>query len=182
MPDPGCIEGTVVISDGAGDVEDVVVSAGGETTNPLADGTYSIELQPGTYDVTATLVGYDTEVIEDVVVETTVATTGIDFNLMTGVGNDIIAATKLNSNYPNPFNPITHIAYSIRESGNVTLEVYNLKGQLVKSLLNEVIETGDYTITWNGTDNSNKSVSSGVYFYKMKTQNYNSTKKMILMK
>jgi len=182
VPDPGWIEGTVVISDGAGDVEDVVVSAGGETTNPLADGTYSIELQPGTYDVTATLAGYDTEVIEDVVVETTVVTTGIDFTLVTGVGNDIIAATKLNSNYPNPFNPITHIAYSIRESGNVTLEVYNLKGQLVKSLLNEVIETGDYTITWNGTDNSNKSVSSGVYFYKMKTQNYNSTKKMILMK
>jgi len=182
--DPGSIEGTVVISDGAGDVEDVVVSAGGYSVNPLADGTYSLELQPGTYNVTATLAGYDTEVIEDVEVQEAIATTGIDFTLMTaaGVGNDIIAATKLNSNYPNPFNPITHIAYSIRESGNVTLEVYNLKGQLVKSLLNEVKETGDYTILWNGTDNSNKSVSSGVYFYKMKTQNYNSTKKMILMK
>jgi len=182
MPDPGWIEGTVVISDGAGNVEDVVVSAGGESVNPLEDGTYSIELQSGTYDVTATLAGYDTEVIEGIEVEEALATTGIDFTLVTGVGNDIIAATKLNSNYPNPFNPVTKISYSVKEPSNVTMEIYNIRGQLVKSLVNEVKETGNYTISWNGIDNSNKSVSSGVYFYKMKTQNYNSTKKMILMK
>ncbi|MCK5158012.1 MAG: T9SS type A sorting domain-containing protein, partial [Candidatus Heimdallarchaeota archaeon] len=102
--------------------------------------------------------------------------TGVD------AGNVIIAATKLNGNYPNPFNPVTNIAYSIRETGKVTLQVYNIKGQLVKTLVNDVRETGNYTVTWNGRDNSNKTVASGVYFYKMKAQNYNNTKKMILMK
>ncbi len=101
-------------------------------------------------------------------------------------GNVIVAATKLGNNYPNPFNPVTNIAYSIKETGNVTLEVYNMRGQLVKTLVNEVKETGDHTAVWNGTDNSNKSASSGVYFYKMVSESnigrYTSTKKMILMK
>ncbi|MCK5051826.1 MAG: T9SS type A sorting domain-containing protein [Candidatus Cloacimonetes bacterium] len=100
----------------------------------------------------------------------------------TNAGNVIVAATQLNSNYPNPFNPVTNISYSIVETGNVTIEVYNLRSQLVKTLVNDVKGTGDYTATWDGTDNSNKLVSSGVYFYKMKTSNYTATKKMILMK
>ena len=90
--------------------------------------------------------------------------------------------TELLGNYPNPFNPSTKINFSIKDDSRVSLQIYNMKGQLVKSLLNEVIETGDHTISWNGTDNSNKSVSSGVYFYKMKTPNFTATKKMILMK
>ncbi|MCK4978796.1 MAG: T9SS type A sorting domain-containing protein, partial [Candidatus Delongbacteria bacterium] len=75
-----------------------------------------------------------------------------------------------------------NILYSIKEAGNVRLEIYNLRGQLVKTLVNEVQETGEYTTSWNGTDNSNKPVSSGVYLYKMKSANYTATKKMILMK
>jgi len=114
------------------------------------------------------------------VVEITFTYTG------TEAGNDIVATTMLNGNYPNPFNPVTSIAYSIKDAGNVTIEVYNLKGQLVKTLVNEVKETGDHTAIWNGTDNSNKSVSSGVYFYKMVSvgsiSTYTSSKKMILMK
>ncbi|MCK5051648.1 MAG: T9SS type A sorting domain-containing protein, partial [Candidatus Cloacimonetes bacterium] len=117
---------------------------------------------------------YDGE--ESEIVEVAFEYQGVD------AGNVIIAATKLNGNYPNPFNPITTIAYSIRETGKVTLQVYNIKGQLVKTLVNDVRETGEYTVTWNGRDNSNKTVASGVYFYKMKAQNYNNTKKMILMK
>ena len=181
-PVPGFIEGTVEIAEGAGNVEDVEVEAGGVIVNPLADGTYSIELNPGTYDVTASLDGYDTEVIEDILVTEGNATTGVDFSLVTDGDDIIVATTMLKGNYPNPFNPVTNIAYSIQDAGNVTIEVYNLKGQLVKSLVNEVIETGDHIITWNGRDNSNKSVASGVYFYKMKAQNYSSIKKMILMK
>ncbi len=111
----------------------------------------------------------------------------VNFEYTGTITDDIvIAATQLNSNYPNPFNPVTNIAYSIKDAGNVTIEVYNLKGQLVKSLVNEVKETGDHTVIWNGTDNTNKSVSSGVYFYKMVSDSnvgrYTSTKKMILMK
>ncbi|MCD6177020.1 MAG: carboxypeptidase regulatory-like domain-containing protein, partial [Candidatus Cloacimonetes bacterium] len=90
--------------------------------------------------------------------------------------------TKLKNNYPNPFNPVTNIAFSIKEAGNVTLEIYNLRGQLVKTLINEAKETGEYTASWNGTDNSSKPVSSGVYLYKIKSGIYTNTKKMILMK
>ena len=101
-------------------------------------------------------------------------------------GNVIVAATQLRNNYPNPFNPVTNIAFSIKETGNVALEIFNLRGQLVKTLVNEIKETGNHTAIWNGTDNLNKSVSSGVYFYKMisegKIGRYTSTKKMILMK
>lgn len=100
----------------------------------------------------------------------------------TSTGNNLVSVTKLQGNYPNPFNPETNIAYSVKDAGNVTLEIYNIKGQLVKTLVDEAKESGAYTTTWNGTDNSRKSVSSGVYFYKMKSGNYTSTKKMILMK
>ncbi|MDA3812686.1 MAG: T9SS type A sorting domain-containing protein, partial [Candidatus Cloacimonetes bacterium] len=179
---PNTISGTVELLDGWGNVEDVVIEAGGETTNPFANGTYFIELEPGTYDVTATIAGYGSETIEDVVVIEGSATTGINFWLVTGSEDILISATQLNSNYPNPFNPVTNIAYSIKETGNVTIEVYNLKGQLVKMLINDVKETGDYTTIWDGTDSCNNPVSSGVYFYKMKSGNYTETKKMILMK
>ena len=95
----------------------------------------------------------------------------------------IISQSIINlSNYPNPFNPITNIAYSIIDAGNVTLEVYNLRGQLVKTLVNEVKDTGSYSVSWDGTNDSGKSVSSGVYFYQLKAGKYTSTKKMILMK
>jgi len=94
----------------------------------------------------------------------------------------IVIATRLNNNYPNPFHPLTNISFSIMEAGNVTLEVYNLRGQLIKTLVKGARETGDYTSTWDGTDDTGKSVTSGVYFYKMKTSNYTATKKMILLK
>ncbi len=89
---------------------------------------------------------------------------------------------KLIGNYPNPFNPVTNISYSIIEAGYVKLEVYNLRGQLVKTLFNEIKETGKHITSWDGTDNSNKPVSSGVYFYKIYSGKFTSTKKMMLMK
>jgi len=107
----------------------------------------------------------------------------IEFTYMvTNADNDIIAKTELYGNYPNPFNPDTNIGFSVKEAGKVTLEIYNSRGQLVKTLVNGVIESGDQIVTWNGTNDSSKTVASGVYFYKMKTENFISTKKMILMK
>ncbi len=183
-PDPGYITGLVTLEGGTGDVEDVQVTAAYMTVNPDADGIYEIEILPGTFDVTATLYGYDPDVVSGVVVEEGATTSDVDLTLVAivGVDDEVVTTTKLLSNYPNPFNPVTNIAYSINETGNVTIDVYNLKGQLVKSLVNEVIETGDHIVTWNGRDNSNKSVASGVYFYKMQSSNYTATKKMILMK
>ena len=91
-------------------------------------------------------------------------------------------AGHLSQNYPNPFNPTTTIAYNMIEAGEVTIEVFNIKGQKVKTLVNEHMTAGNQSVTWDGKDTNNKSVSSGIYFYKMKSGNYVSTKKMILMK
>lgn len=88
-----------------------------------------------------------------------------------------ISNISLNQNYPNPFNPITTISFQLKESGVVNLSIYNIKGQIVKTLVNNQLSAGEYTIIWNGENNS-----SGIYFYKMKQGIYTSTKKMILMK
>ncbi len=89
---------------------------------------------------------------------------------------------SLSQNYPNPFNPNTTISYNLKEAGQVTLEVYNIKGQKVRTLVNEHKDVGRYNIEWNGKNDNKQSVSSGMYFYKMKSGVYTDTKKMILMK
>lgn len=101
-----------------------------------------------------------------------------------GIEENIIVQTNdyLHQNYPNPFNPETTIQYSLLQESKVELNIYNIKGQKVKTLVNETLESGNHTVIWNGTDNNGKSVSSGIYFYKMKTDNHEETKKMILMK
>ncbi len=86
-------------------------------------------------------------------------------------------------NYPNPFNPTTTIAFSILEESNVELSIYNIKGQKVKTLVEDFFESGNHSIIWNSEDNKGKPVSSGVYLYKLningKTE---AVKKCLLMK
>jgi hypothetical protein len=96
--------------------------------------------------------------------------------------DQIPAVTKLTGNYPNPFNPTTTISYSIHKAANVTLEIYNLKGQKIATLVNEHQNANNYKIVWDGKDESGKTVGSGVYFYKLKAGKYTATKKMIMMK
>jgi hypothetical protein len=96
--------------------------------------------------------------------------------------NGVPAVTALTGNYPNPFNPETTINFSMSEAGMVNIEIYNIKGQRVKTLVSEDMDAGNHSLVWNGRDNNNNPVSSGVYFYKMVTGKYTSTKKMILMK
>ena len=85
-------------------------------------------------------------------------------------------------NYPNPFNPTTTISFSIPEEGKVELCVYNIKGQKVKALINEKLNAGAHQVIWHGKDENGKSVSSGIYFYKMDSGRYTSVMKMILLK
>ncbi len=90
--------------------------------------------------------------------------------------------TELKGNYPNPFNPETTISYSVRENVPVSIEIFNVKGQKVKTLVNEAKAAGNHSIVWKGMDDNNRPVSSGVYFFKMSAGKYSSTKKMIMMK
>jgi hypothetical protein len=105
----------------------------------------------------------------------------------TGNGVDLLpTVTELNGNYPNPFNPTTNIKFSLKADSKVTLNIYNIRGQKVKTLINDNMEAGYHTIVWNGRDDSGKSVSSGVYFNNFgsiaEDGDYTSVKKMILLK
>ncbi|HPR17102.1 MAG TPA: C25 family cysteine peptidase [Candidatus Cloacimonadota bacterium] len=101
-----------------------------------------------------------------------------------GVGNNnnIPQITEVKQNYPNPFNPETTIHYSVSTASPVTIIVYNIKGEKVKSLVNSFHEPQNYTVVWDGKDDHNKSVSSGVYFYKFATTGKKQIKKMLLIK
>jgi agmatine/peptidylarginine deiminase len=89
----------------------------------------------------------------------------------------------LYQNYPNPFNPSTTISFSVPQTSPfVTLKIFNIKGQKVRTLFKGKAEEGKHTVTWNGTNDDNQQVSSGIYFYKLKTNNYTEVKKCILMK
>ena len=89
---------------------------------------------------------------------------------------------KFLKNYPNPFNPTTKIAFEIGESGKTKVEVFNVKGQKIKTLLNEKMEIGKHSVMWNGNDSNNKRVSSGMYFYKVTVNGNQKTNKMIMLK
>lgn len=91
-------------------------------------------------------------------------------------------AQMLHPNFPNPFNPSTTIVFTNPQTGNASLSVYNLKGQLVKTLINGTVNPGEHRVIWNGTDNSGKSVASGVYFYRLTANGRTETRKMMLMK
>lgn len=88
----------------------------------------------------------------------------------------------LSQNVPNPFNPSTIVEYALPKDAQVNLSVYNVLGQHVTTLVNEMQRAGRQTVTWDGTDASGVSVASGVYFYKIRAGDYSNTKKMLLLK
>jgi len=92
------------------------------------------------------------------------------------------ATSLILSNYPNPFNPETTIKFSLAKDSNVTLEIYNVKGQLVRSLVTGKYRAGTHQVFWNGKDDTGQAVSSGIYFYTLITDKATATKKMILLK
>ena len=142
---------------------------------------------------TVVLSGFSYEYIRDAVVDFPPARVehlrdilikfGIVVPEATGVAADLQYANALGNNSPNPFNPVTTIKYTIKERAHVSLRVYNVSGQLVRTLIDEV-QTPDEIrpIEWDGSNNAGQTVSSGVYFYKLVTKNFSQTKKMVMVK
>lgn len=93
-----------------------------------------------------------------------------------------IESAALMQNYPNPFNPNTMIRFQMPKSEKVKVEVFNIKGQKVRTLFDGIAQRGATSLNWDGTNDSKQSVSSGVYFYQMTTKGFTTTKKMVLMK
>ncbi len=97
--------------------------------------------------------------------------------------NDAITMPEFSTScYPNPFNPETTISYSLPIDAQVKLEVFNIRGQKVTTLVNDRVDAGQHSVVWNGTDQSGSPVSSGVYFYKLNTSGNTLIRKIALMK
>jgi len=96
--------------------------------------------------------------------------------------NELASRIPTLSNYPNPFNPVTNIYFTIPNSGMTTVKVFNTKGQLVNEILDTYLEAGEMNILWDGTDTQGKAVTSGIYYYTLETNNSQISKKMILLK
>lgn len=86
------------------------------------------------------------------------------------------------TNYPNPFNPETNISFVLNSTSPIQIDIYNTKGQKVKSLLKQTLNSGNHSILWNGKNDKNKSVASGLYFYKIKANHNSYSGKMLLIK
>jgi hypothetical protein len=95
---------------------------------------------------------------------------------------DLPRVTRLAPNYPNPFNPTTTISYSLARDGHVKLHVYDATGRLVRTLVDSRMPVGDYDVTWDGRDAAGRALSSGVYLCRMETEDYRTTRKLMLVK
>jgi hypothetical protein len=108
----------------------------------------------------------------------------LDINDLTPISEHIISFNEAKlTNYPNPFNPSTTIDFSLQNDSKIELSIFNIKGQIVKTLTNNEFTSGTHSIIWNGDDNFGKAVSSGIYYYKLNVNGKTeAVKKCLLLK
>ena len=170
-------------------------SSKGDHTSP--DGSYKVGgLRTGWYRVSAYIecdqMYYDHKSVweqpDSVYVTMPGNISGVNFNFPSAVEDEENqnasrpAEFELSQNYPNPFNPGTAIEYTVQKKAQVNLEIYNLLGQKVKTLLNENQSAGAYHILWDGKNEQSQTVASGVYFYRLKVNGAVQTKRMVLLR
>jgi hypothetical protein len=104
--------------------------------------------------------------------------------LATGVeeNKQVPRSSQLYQNYPNPFNPVTNIRFELAESQQVTLQIFNIEGRLVKTLIDNQLFAGSHELSWNGLDNHSQPAASGAYYYILKAGDFQSAKRMVLMR
>jgi hypothetical protein len=105
-------------------------------------------------------------------------------DIVTDVKDDGVVplAFELDQNYPNPFNPQTTIAFSVPQVAHVRLVIFNLLGQRIVTLVDDILPPGRRQVVWYGRDQSGNEVSSGIYFYHLSADEFTETRKMVLMK
>jgi len=179
----GFISGTVADNEG-NLLENAEITAGAYSANTNLNGEYEIEVEAGDYTVSCYLEGYlvpDEVQITVIVSETSVVNFVLEEEV--SAGNPLISnELTILGNYPNPFNPSTMISFSLPDNSNTTLSIFNAKGQLIKTIITEFLSAGTYQFNWNGKDEKDKNVSSGIYFFKVKTDTEVKTGKMLLLK
>ena len=183
LTETGMISG-VVRTQNNQPIPGALITAGEYSTTTNNSGAYSIIADIGSYSVQVSANNYKGQTVEDIVVRANQTTT-VNFVLIPALAMDDpllpVAQTALLGNYPNPFNPSTTITYALGDPGQVSLVIYNLKGQKVKTLLNQNQASGRYQVIWNGRDDNDRPISSGLYYYVMKTGTYKALRKMLLI-
>ena len=158
----------------------------GEFTCTDSIGNFEYKLPAGIYNVYAErvfyedIIEYQIEVIDGEFTQISIPM----FEIVDVDENEIVSAhNDFNlMNYPNPFNPETTISFSIQSDINVELSIFNIKGQKIKTLINEQMQKGKHNAIWSGVDENNKPVSSGIYLYKIKAGKQESVNRMLLLK
>jgi hypothetical protein len=160
-----------------------VITAGNTTAISSASGNYIMGLIPGTYAATCHYPGYQTMTTENIIVAQHQFTM-CNFLFGGDANEDEIQTltTALGANYPNPFRSETTLSYDLKEPAKVCLGIYNLKGQLIRTLVQETKAAGKYTAIWDGKDNQGKAVSSGVYHCHMQAGSYCASRRLLLIK
>ncbi len=162
------------------------------TTEPVYGRFYRL-LRPGTYSVTVTRDGYKDYLNPGVTVEDGMPTRLEIPLLLSSTGTDDEepaghprgGTLSLDQNQPNPFNPSTTIRYAISSNGDpagVRISVFDVRGRLVRDLVDEKPEAGTHLVNWNGRNARGESVSSGVYLYRVTAGNWTETRKMVLLR
>jgi|SaaInl7_200m_RNA_FD_contig_31_918964_length_2633_multi_19_in_0_out_0_1 hypothetical protein len=169
------------------DIKDVIklIADIWASSSTMLAGTGGVELIHTQVELTADQIQYIESVIETL--ELTSEQAAAFQVALFGDGSGLSSLPKafsLAQNSPNPFNPSTTIKFAVAEgkAGQVSLKVYDVRGRLVRSLVDGSKESGDYTVFWDGTNENGQKVSSGVYFYRMVTGSFMQTRKMVILK
>ncbi len=192
MAAPGNVQGVQFEFRPVGEVRDVVFSAnapGLQMFEGYVDGLYKV----GLLDMNGQAVlGPDVENLISVAfngngrldLEEAILTgdDGVQYDVSMSLNKSVPDKFSLDQNYPNPFNPETEISYSIPSGSHVTLEVYNITGQKVVTLIDGYQEAGRHTARWDSRDEQGDGVASGIYLYRLTAGEYTQTRKMTLMK
>ena len=116
----------------------------------------------------------------------TARTIDLVYSVITAIDDDIEtglpASFSVEQNYPNPFNPTTTIDYSLPSQSRVSIRIYNVLGQSIRTLVDETQSAGEYSVTWDGKNQAGEAVSTGLYFYRIQAGDITQTRKMLLLK
>ena len=176
------IENITVKSSERGFVQ-IVAGGGRYTFRYLADENsgsaeavrVTVEAEDYLPDTLTTNITYGTEMIFDFKLQ-------LDPTSVENVANEIPAFDVLEQNYPNPFNPSTTIKFDLSVASEVTLNIYNMKGQLVRRLLQEKLSAGSHTFTWDAKDDQSRQLPSGLYVSRLQAGDFVQHRKMVLIR
>lgn len=179
----GALSGVfVTVTNSLGEVVgfDFTDAQGSYQLNGMIDGDYTVQASKVTLASEAVNVQYNSGTGNTMVLDMQLSDSPLSID---PIENEAVPTTlELSQNYPNPFNPTTTIGFALPQSSDVKLMIYNVLGQPVKELVNDNLSAGTYELTWDGTNQSENAVSTGVYFYSLETGNSRLVRKMLFNK